>query len=293
MILLKKIKKYIYVFYDEYKYRVSYILLFLGVIIGNIFIFWNEILIFLLNPLETILLKNNKIIIHEILSKHYDFEDFYIKDIKNLNIISQNTNEMPYFEMNISDFESVDNLFLIIYMYFIVILITPYIIYQLLLFTIPLCTFSELKMFVHIILNCLISIIVTYYIIYNFTIPFFIKNILVATEEISYYEFELEITLEKYLFLFLKVIIFHHLIILYLFINKYNITFFLLIAIVISIFITSQSITELCYFLFSILIAFFTKKTLQYIILLKYAYCFRMHRNIKSETFFFQSDRKS
>ena len=127
----------------------------------------------------------------------------------------------------------------------------------------------------------------------GWNIAFFIKNILVATEEISYYEFELEITLEKYLFLFLKVIIFHHLIILYLFINKYNITFFLLIAILISIFIISQSITELCYFLFSILIAFFTKKTLQYIILLKYAYCFRMHRNIKSETFFFQSDRKS
>jgi len=126
-------------------------------------------------------------------------EDTVSESVINLNQDIVNSNELPYFEINISNFESIDSIFFIVYFLFFIGIVSPYLIYQVILFVNPILKESEYQKLKYSIIKYSLLILLSYVIIYNISIPVILRNILVATEEISYYEFEMELTVERYL----------------------------------------------------------------------------------------------
>lgn len=265
--------------YAEYKYRSTYIYMLMLVVSINIFIFWNEILVFLLNPLESIILKNNNLIIHKILNEHYIIEDIGSDSSIDLNSDIINNNELPYFEINISNFESIDNVFFIIYFLFFIGIVSPYIIYQIMLFLNPILKETEYKYLKYSFIKYSLLLFISYTIIYNISIPIILRNILVATEEISYYEFEMELTIERYLWQIVKIIIIQSTILLYTITNNKNLSNITILFIILIIIFSVSNIIELFYYIIIFALCYYIKKVIFYIILLKYNYCFSLYRN--------------
>lgn len=233
-----------------------------------------------MNPLESIILKNNNLIIHKILHEHYIIEDIGSNSSIDLNSDIINNNELPYFEINISNFESIENIFFIIYFLFFIGIVSPYIIYQIMLFLNPILKETEYQYLKYSSIKYSLLLFISYIIIYNVSIPIILRNILVATEEISYYEFEMELTIERYLWQIVKIIIIQSTILLYVIINNKNLSNITILVIICIIIFSVSNIIELFYYIIIFALCYYIKKLIFYITLLKYNYCFSLHRNI-------------
>ena len=166
-------------------------------------------------------MKNNIKVIYYFISEHYHLEDnnnLSIIDLTTLNIYN---NEVPYFEINISTINSTDWLFGIIAGFLLLLLVIPFFLYQATLFIAPILLKHELRMVKKRVIVYTCSSILIFFITSTTIINFLIKSYLVATQEIGYYEFEIELNLIDYLSYYLSIITVQN-VILFLFLNIQN-----------------------------------------------------------------------
>jgi len=276
--MFEKIKNYTSLFYKEYKYRIVYIILFIIINIINITIYWNEILILLLHPLEKLILKNNMKIIYSFIADHYQLEDHtYLStiDLKSLNIYN---NEVPYFELNLSTTNSTDWLFLIIAGFFLILLVVPFCLYQASMFTAPILLNRELRTYNKKIFLYTIGSVILFFITSTTIISFLIKSYLVATQEIGYYEFEIEFSIAEYLQYYLSIILVQNSI-LFLFvtsrIKKEN--YLVMVSSFLFVTIFAGTLVLWVYYITYIIIMYTIKKLYIICVFLKYKHCIRMY----------------
>lgn len=285
MSIWAKIPGYLSILYDEFSYRAVYVWAALVGTFINVFIFWNEILIFILSPLENIILKNNRVVLHEVLLKHYNVEDVRSSVFIDGTSLTSSSNEIPYYEINISEFESIDNIMILVYLLVIIAITLPYTYYQYMLFITPVLLKHELfyavhRIFIFGVLTSLFTII-TYYV----SIPIIVSSLLIATEEIGLYEFEVEFNIESYLILILRMILFQICLAVYIvnFKKESPLRPLLLVATVYS-FLWLQTTTVLfIYCSISVLSSYGARCIFLYLCLSKYRYCFSLGRNTKDE----------
>lgn len=192
--MLRKVLLHFSVLTHEIKYRMYYIIFLLGLTIINMVFFWNETIIFLLSPLEDIMLEVNSEKVHRLLKDHY------ILNSDSEISLSKTTycNDIPYFEINVNGFESIDYFFIKIYVITSFLIISPFTMYQVVLFLLPSMNKNTLAYIVHYVLIVYINILVSISYLYLFGVRTVLNFIMTATEEISYYEFEVEFDINTY-----------------------------------------------------------------------------------------------
>lgn len=261
----------------------NYILCFIIINILNIIIYWNEVIVLLLQPLENLILKNNTKVIYYFLSDHYRLEDnnsSSIIDLEGLNIYN---NEIPYFEINISTLNSTDWLFGIVAGFLLLLLVLPFFLYQATLFVSPILLKHELRMVKKRVLAYTCSSIFIFLITSTTILDFLIKSYLVATQEIGYYEFEIELDIIDYLSYYLSIITIQN-VILFLFLtlkNKKSCNSAILVSIFLLVSLFSWTLAIWAYYISVIMLLEIIKKILSVSYFLKYKHCVRMNGNSK------------
>ena len=239
-------------------------------------------MIFLLSPLEILILKNNLRIIHRFISEHYQLEDSHTFSMVNLEALDLYNNEVPYFEINLSTLNSAEWLFTIITGFVLILFVIPFCLYQAAMFAAPILLKNELRSLKTIIIYYTMSSIFIFLITSTTIIGFLIRSYLVSTQEIGYYEFEIEFNIGDYLKYYLNILAVQNIMVLIFYTkrSKNNNTLFTAASLIfVSIF--SGTMVIWLYYVGCLLILGTLKKLITVALFLKYQNCVRMDGNSK------------
>jgi hypothetical protein len=238
--------------------------------------------IFLLSPLEILILKNNLKVVHRFISEHYQLEDNHTSSMVNLEALDIYNNEIPYFEINLSTLNSTDWLFTIITGFVLLLFVLPFCLYQVAMFTAPVLLKNELRALKTIVIYYTISSILIFMMTSTTIIGFLIRSYLVSTQEIGYYEFEIEFNIGDYLKYYLNILAVHNIMILSFYTkkNKKSNTLFIAYSLIfVSLF--SETMVIWLYYIGCLVILITIKKLITVALFLKYQNCVRMNGNSK------------
>ena len=172
----------------------------------------------ILFPLEKVMEKSNFYTIYKILPKHYILDSHLEKDF----LQSIYVNDVPYFEVNMSLTNSADTLLVYSVLIITFSILMPYITYQLILFATPAIYKYKKKKIVRLLYAHIFFFCVANYLMKNYIISILVKNNLIATEEISYYAFEIDFNIEYYFRHLITIFIFNGLFITSLLLFKFR-----------------------------------------------------------------------
>lgn len=201
--------KYVKSYAVELRYRLLYLFIFAVIEIVILLIYWNETILFILEPLDNLLLKNNNSSVYYMSKARYISEDFTENKYIFLTRDHNYSNDLPYFEISISTMARIEKMIFMVFCTYLSIVGLPFIIYQISLLFIPMMYKHEVYLYKRYITYSVITAYAVLAFSIKYSLPIALKSITLTTEEISNYEFEVEFDIDMYINIYFAIITTH------------------------------------------------------------------------------------